>query len=547
MTKPKKLPEQYRGTIIETMDRTLADSFQGPSWDRWRAILKAAHALPMSPAERQLFEEVAERKPPTKRVRELWVIGGRRGGKDSIASLIIADAAMRFQGKRRQIAGIPLPAMRKGERATAFCIGPDRDTARVVLGYVKGYFDDVPELAAMITRESRDGFELANNVDVVIAASDYRGVRGRAVLSAVLDETAMMRDEFSSKPDTELYAALKPGMLTLKDQAMLVAISTPMTKSGLLWEKFSKHYGQDDDDVLVVKATSLQLNPLLDDATIEADIASDPVKYRSEYLCEWREGLTNFIGAEIIDAAILRGKQVLAPRRDQPYVAFTDLSGGVRDSHTLAIAFKEDDGTVVLACAREIVSSNTESVVSEFSALLQSYGVSVVYGDRYGQHWTIDAFARYGIELKHSPYDRSQLYLNLIPALSAGQVKLLDLPRLRSQFLALERRILRSSGKEIIDHPSSGADDLANSAAGALVMAATADRRRVQWWTGSEFFNEMLMSARPGTPAPSDTYSPGWSCVYNPSDPHNVPTPPRGPLLNNTEWLRNGASHPDRR
>jgi hypothetical protein len=28
MTKPKKLPEQYRGTIIETMDRTLADSFQ---------------------------------------------------------------------------------------------------------------------------------------------------------------------------------------------------------------------------------------------------------------------------------------------------------------------------------------------------------------------------------------------------------------------------------------------------------------------------------------------------------------------------------------
>jgi hypothetical protein len=179
--------------------------------------------------------------------------------------------------------------------------------------------------------------------------------------------------------------------------------------------------------------------------------------------------------------------------------------------------------------------SNTESVVSEFSALLQSYGVSVVYGDRFGQHWTSDAFARYGIELKHSPYDRSQLYLNLIPALGAGQVKLLDLPRLRSQFLALERRILRSSGKEIIDHPSSGADDLANSAAGALVMAATADRRRVQWWTGSEFFNEMLMSARPGTPAPSDTYSPGWSCVYNPSDPHNVPTPPRGPLLNNTE------------
>jgi hypothetical protein len=73
------------------------------------------------------------------------------------------------------------------------------------------------------------------------------------------------------------------------------------------------------------------------------------------------------------------------------------------------------------------------------------------------------------------------LYLNLLPALNAGQVKLLDLPRLRSQLLALERRTIRGSGRDVIDHPSSGADDLINACAGALVLAASAESRKIHW------------------------------------------------------------------
>ena len=67
--------------------------FAGPSWDGWRAILKGAFALPMTPAEIEFFKIVAERDPPKKRVRELWISAGRRGGKDSVASVIVAHAA----------------------------------------------------------------------------------------------------------------------------------------------------------------------------------------------------------------------------------------------------------------------------------------------------------------------------------------------------------------------------------------------------------------------------------------------------------------------
>jgi hypothetical protein len=44
-----------------------------------------------------------------------------------------------------------------------------------------------------------------------------------------------------------------------------------------------------------------------------------------------------------------------------------------------------------------------------------------------------------------------------------------------NQLAALQRRT-SSSGKQSVDHPRNGADDLANSAAGALVLAADANK-----------------------------------------------------------------------
>jgi hypothetical protein len=55
---------------------------------------------------------------------------------------------------------------------------------------------------------------------------------------------------------------------------------------------------------------------------------------------------------------------------------------------------------------------------------------------------------------------------------------LLDNPRLIAQFAALERRTF-SNGRDRVDHGRTGRDDAANSAAGALVLAAQAARHKV--------------------------------------------------------------------
>jgi hypothetical protein len=73
--------------------KLLARGFRGDSWDRWKACLKAVFGEAMSPAERDLFHEVAEREPPTRPVREAWLIG-RRSGKDSVASAVATTLAL---------------------------------------------------------------------------------------------------------------------------------------------------------------------------------------------------------------------------------------------------------------------------------------------------------------------------------------------------------------------------------------------------------------------------------------------------------------------
>jgi hypothetical protein len=50
------------------------------------------------------------------------------------------------------------------------------------------------------------------------------------------------------------------------------------------------------------------------------------------------------------------------------------------------------------------------------------------------------------------------------------RIELLDSKRLAAQLAALERRTVRS-GKDSVDHPPRSHDDVANAAAGALVLA----------------------------------------------------------------------------
>jgi hypothetical protein len=449
-------------SIIDAMNRLFPQWFGGESWDPWRAILRAAFALPMSKGERAFFKSVAgDRDPPRRKVRELWIIAGRRAGKDSIASLIAVYGATFFQAGADRL--------RFGEKAVVQCLACDRDQSKIVLGYIRSYFDHIPPLRGMVTRRTATGLELQNDVSIEVGTNSFKAVRGRSFLLSVLDEVAYYQDETSARPDIETYNAVKPGLATLPG-AMLVGISSPYRKAGLLYSKYKKHFGQVDDDVLVIKAPSLALNPTLDQSIIDKALEDDPAAARAEWLGEFRDDITGFVDADVVAACVSSGTRELAPVRGVRYFGFCDPSGGSSDSMTLAICHRDGD-RVILDCVRERRAPfSPDDCVIEQAATLRSYWIGTVQGDRYAGEWPRERFAAHGIRYEPCATVKSDLYRDLLPALNARRVELLDHPRLINQLIGLERRTARG-GRDSIDHAPGAHDDLANVIAGAVVAA----------------------------------------------------------------------------
>jgi hypothetical protein len=127
---------------------------------------------------------------------------------------------------------------------------------------------------------------------------------------------------------------------------------------------------------------------------------------------------------------------------------------------------------VVVDAVREVKPPfDPLAVAEELATFVKGYRIRVATSDKYAGSCVVESFQRHGVTVLQEAEPRSTLYLAALPLLMAGQCDLLDLPRLRAQFAGLERR-RRSGGRDVVDHPTGGHDDVANAAAGALVAAA---------------------------------------------------------------------------
>lgn len=63
------------------------------------------------------------------------------------------------------------------------------------------------------------------------------------------DEVAFWASEYGSNPASEVLAAIRPGLATLRGQ--LLVITTPFLKSGPVWDTYLRCYGKEDPRVLI--------------------------------------------------------------------------------------------------------------------------------------------------------------------------------------------------------------------------------------------------------------------------------------------------------
>ena len=116
-------------------------------------------------------------------------------------------------------------------------------------------------------------------------------------------------------------------MLTVPG-ALLLGISSPYARRGLLFEKYKQHFGKDDSNVLVWQAPTEKMNPLVDRDAIAAAYEEDPIGARAEYGAEFRSDVETYISIEAIEAVISQGVRERGFVPGFRYIAFCDPAGG---------------------------------------------------------------------------------------------------------------------------------------------------------------------------------------------------------------------------
>lgn len=446
-------------TIIEAMDspelfRPLFEDVN--SWKSWRIVLKALYGLKFEGDEQELFTEYTGRQTrPDDGFKEMYCICGARGGKSYISALIACYVGL-FGDFNKHLA--------RGEKAWIFLIATDKDQARIIFDYIHGILELFPE---MVERELVGQIELKNHINICVKTCDYRSGRGFSTACVILDELAFYRTETSANPAEELLISLLPRLLP---NGLLIGISTPYGKFGLLYEIYKEHYGVEESDILVWKAPTMVMNPTYQKSLIDRLLKRDKVKMRAEFSAEFREDVETYLSENEIDAVTTKDIKAYLPIAGKQYFAFCDMSGGRKDAFSLSIGHNEN-GKVIIDRIELRNPQDPATICDEFTMILKHYGLSKMIGDRYAGLWPQSAFSKRGVNYEISQLTKNDIYLHFQPIVAMHKVQLLENETLKNQLLCLERKT-RQGGCDSIEHPRGLHDDLANSVAGCAVMLA---------------------------------------------------------------------------
>lgn len=452
-----------------TIDRALTDpdllgAALGPAatWQTWLIVLRAAFGQELTESELIEFAQVAgSRKPPAQRVRELWAVAGRRSGKSRIAAAVLVFIACFIDHSTK---------LAPGEKGFVLCLSATKDQAALIQGYCLGFLEASPVLAGQIAGTTDEEITLHNGVVIGVHTNSFRTVRGRTILAAVFDEAAFWRDESSATPDVEVYRAVLPSLVA--SGGMLVGISSPYRKIGLLHAKHAKHFGVDSDDVLVIKAASSVLNPTIDQGLIESARADDAEAASSEWDAEFRADLSALLADDVIDRAIDPNRPLeIPPMRGVRYVAFVDASAGRHDRYCIAIGHMQGERFIADCVRGATPPLDVREVTREYVNLLRVYGLSSVTGDNYAGDWVRGEFEQHQVRYEASKLPKSGLYLEGLSRWNQGNVSIPDIATLTRELRLLERRTSRT-GRDSVDHPQRGSDDYANVVFGAQYIAS---------------------------------------------------------------------------
>ena len=368
-----------------------------------KMALKSVYGLPLTAEELSLFKEATGLTDyvPREWSEATFILGRRAGKSDKLASTIALYEATCREHK-----------LSVGELGVVMIVSSElKRQSRIVFDYCLGKLERSQVLRKLIKRTTASEIELTNGISIQIYPANLARIRGASLVCFIGDECAFWKSEGKSI-DKEVLDAARPGLSF--QFSKMVKISSPYMMRGEIWSDSSRYWGKPNLDVLVIQGSTELFNPGFSQSKLAAAKQRDPVAFEAEYLARFRSDLSAMYDPDVIDKAVNYGRPLELPFRSGAgsYAAFVDVAGGGgKDSFAIAITHLEGQKIVIDAVRSRAPKFNPEAVTEEYCALLKSYQINRVVGDKFSGDYGSNAFIKFGIKYERSEKVKSELYL----------------------------------------------------------------------------------------------------------------------------------------
>ena len=454
------------------------------SWQNWFSILKMINGEDLNEKELALYKKLSGNSyyVPIER-KEIWLSIARRSGKSYfISGLVSASALLLYANDklRRQIGSV-------GETIFFAVVSPTREMSQRIKSYIQASFEELPNLRECVKGDfTASGFTLNCKPEIEIriftGAPSTTALRGATTALIIGDEISYYRrlEGGAINNDFDIYRASTPSLLTVP-KSKFIAISSPHTPDGLLYQKFKEHYKKDiHNKTLFLKSDSKTMNPTLPQDEIDEAYKDDPVSAANAYGGDFLLSSGNFIKLASLECLVEKGVTERAYDRysDKTYKFFVDISSGTEngDGFAACVGFSRRnliDESLEIYIAKVLhfeAPFNPNTKIKECCELAKAYGLNRVTGDRYGANLVTTQFKNNGITFDYCSKNKSELFKDFLSLANSKKLHLLDNQEVLTQAINLKR--VARLGSEVIEKGTTP-DDLINAVSGCASILAT--------------------------------------------------------------------------
>jgi phage terminase large subunit-like protein len=459
-------------------------------------------AVDLWPRQREILAEVER---PDKR---LFVFSqGRRSGKTFLSALILLWLCLLRDDLAEYV--------RQGELRFAVGVATNQRQARLLVQAARSVVERSPLLAPMLESTTEDELRFSNGTVLAAFPCSSRGIRGWAVMGALLDEAAHFMSETEGPQVADrVFEALVPATAQFGAEARVILASTPYGVDGLFARVYEQAESGELADAVALKATTAEMNPTVTEELLQAEQARDPDGFRAEYLAEFVGSGSAYLDPARVDAAVAEG-------HEKPPGELVDVVGGFdpafsHDPAGLVLVGRErygPQGKLIVALARawapergasfEERREREDRVLEEVAKVCRAYEAGRVYTDQYAASAVVHRLQAAGVYVESvamSATSKTLAYAELRAKLYAGDLELYENPTLIAELKRLRSKF--SAGAAAVVNPRVGGShgDLAQ----ALALAV---------WQGGEASAGLAYSlptepVPPGAVAGTDAW--GW-------------------------------------